>query len=150
MPFLILEKLIPKVGELELFELDRQVVLDIEVNLLLGGPVHKIHLVFVGEQHKYIVVGVVDDIRDKALFMLFGVLGDDELVTLFNVVLVTFDLIDQLIVSEQSQSFGGLAVVALNYRAKAIEVNAVDDVEVVVFIVSNLSDRVFADNHQVL
>lgn len=52
MSLLIFEKLIPEVGELELLEFDRQMLLNVEVNLLLGGPVHKVDLIFVGEEHK--------------------------------------------------------------------------------------------------
>lgn len=147
MTLLILEKLIPKVGELELLELDRQMLLNVEVNLLLSGPVHKEDLIFVGEEHKYFVGGVVDDIGYQSLFVFFGVLGYDEPVALFNVVLVTFDLVDQLIVGKESQSFRGLAKVALDNGAKAIEVNAIDDVEVVILIVSDLIDGIFADDH---
>lgn len=52
MPFQVFEKLVPKVGELELFEFDWKVLLDIEVDLLLGGPIHEVDFVFVGEEHK--------------------------------------------------------------------------------------------------
>lgn len=82
--------------------------------------------------------------------MLFGVLGYYEPETFFNVVFVTFDLIDQLIVGKESQCFCRLAEIALDYRAEAIEINAVDDVEVIILIVSDLVNRIFADNHQIL
>lgn len=82
--------------------------------------------------------------------MLLGVLGDDEFVALFNMVLVTLNLIDKLIVGEESQRFCGLAEVTLDNRTKAFEVDPIDDVEVVVLIVSDLIDGILADNHQVL
>lgn len=49
MPLEVFEKLIPKIGELKLLEFDWKMLFNIEVNLLLGGFIHKVDLVFVGE-----------------------------------------------------------------------------------------------------
>jgi hypothetical protein len=66
----------------------------------------------------------------------------------FDVVAVVFELIDGLVDGEKREGFGVRAEATPGNIAEPFEVDAVDGVEIIIPIVSDLADAISIDNHK--
>jgi hypothetical protein len=60
-----------------------------------------------------------------------------------NVIIIVFELVDQLISCQKSEDFGILAKGTHDYWRKALKVDCIEQVEVVVLVVANLINAIF-------
>lgn len=82
---------------------------------------------------------------NNVVFMLQLVSGKNETVAVIDVIVVVFELIDELITHKESESLGLLTEGAGNNFAESFQINCVEYIEIIVFIVSDLHKAVFVD-----
>lgn len=148
LPFL--NQLITHIGESMLFQFDRQMLFDIEINLPSTNFIHKVNFVFIREENEQLIPRIVMEIDNQTFLMLFCILRKNKFITPFKVMLVILHLVKQLIGSKKSQCFSLLAKSHPSYCRKPLKKDPIDKIKVIIPVVSNLSHGVLADDHQVL
>lgn len=148
---LFLDELISHTRKSAVFQLHRQVFLNVEVNVpMLSCPLHEVKLILVGKENEEIVGGLVVEVEDESFLMLPVILGEDELEAALNCVLVILHLVDQLVGSEEGEGLGVCAESGLTDGRKPFQENSINEVEVIILVISDLGYCVLAYNHQVL
>ncbi len=147
---LLLKKLISHCCKLAILELGREVFLDAEVNLLTACPLHEVEFVLIGEEDEEVIVVVVMESEDEPFLVLPVVLGEVKPKAGLDLMFVVLHLIDQLVSSQEGECFCLSTECCLHDRSEPLKEDSIDEIEVVIAVISDLCDRILSYDHQIL
>jgi len=92
-------------------------------------------------------VSIIVEISDQSLFMGMWVSRKYKFCATVYIYVIVFKLVYQLIAGEYGNGFGVRAKWAFDDGVKTNKVEAIDDIEIVIVIVSDLIEIIFANYH---
>ena len=131
-----------------LLEFSRHIGSNIEVNLPFSLHINKVELIFVTKEHKDVIEVVVVHTNDEPIFMLSIILGKYKFITTLNGVTIIFELIDQLICGQKGDVFCFFTEATMSDVGETFKDDGVEGVEVVVLVISNLTNIIIADHYE--